>query len=54
MEDQIQVTINMPLKKRIRQQEEFNKVLDNFQNYLQTNYGTSDIATATAMMMTEI
>jgi hypothetical protein len=54
MEDQIQVTINMPLKNRIRQQEEFNKVLDNFQSYLQTNYGTSDIATATAMMVTEI
>ena len=54
MEDQIQVTINMPLEKRIKQQEEFNKVLDNFQSYLQVNYGTSNVATATAIMVAEI
>lgn len=54
MEDQIKVVINMPLDKRKKQQDEFNKVLDNFNTWLNSNFATSNISVATTILAAEI
>lgn len=57
-EEEYVVEIKMPLKNRTKDQESVNLVLDSFKSFLQTNYGTSDIKTATmiagAIIATEI
>lgn len=43
MEEEIIVEINMPLEERQKLQEQYNKVLDQFKSFLQTEFGTSNI-----------
>lgn len=54
MEENFIVEINMPLEKRKKLQEQYNKTLEQFQNFLQANFGTSNVQAATAIIVAEL
>jgi hypothetical protein len=54
MNEDYVIEIKMPLEKRKKLEEEYAKMLDQFKNLLQANFGTCNIQAATAMAVAQM